>query len=152
MSHLSTPRRRLTCFGLALAFLALPATVIAARLLSPDALLERAYAPALARSELLWPEPAESPASLKPVSLPAVTALRKPFAVGDRMVIDSRDGGTEAMQVIAIEQLDGAGLGLNGVSLQMVTARPDGAASGASVRFLFAVDTAQPQPKPDRVL
>lgn len=149
MANLGAARCRST---LALALLALPLTIAGAQLLSPAALLERAYAPALTRSEALWPDDVDHKSALKPASLPAISGLRKPFKVGDRMLIDSREGSSDALQVVAIEHLDGAGLGLDGVTLQMVTARPEGDPAASSVRFLFAVDAPRPVAKPAHAL
>ncbi|MFM9942352.1 MAG: hypothetical protein ACKVP7_22950 [Hyphomicrobiaceae bacterium] len=144
-----TIRRHLT---LGLGLVLLPLALLGTWLLSPGHLLERAYAPALAHSERLWPTVASDGVELRPASLPMPHAIRKPFAVGDRMVIDSRKGGSEAIEVVAIEPLDGASLGLDGITLQLVTARPEGAPAEVTVRFLFAVDAARGDRKADHAL
>lgn len=152
MSHTASPRTGFSHLILAFALLALPMAVCVARLLSPETVLEQAYGPALTRSERLWPQGSDQQPMLRPASLPAVTGLRKPFAIGDRMVIDSRTGMSEAIEVIAIEQLDGASLGLDGVTLQVVTARPEAAPTAKTVRFLFAIDTPPTAAKPAHAL
>lgn len=149
--RLATPiGRRL---ALAAGLMALPLAIVGAATLAPDRVLDRAYGPAMARAEKLWPDAAEQATILRPASLPAVrNGLRKPFAVGDRMVIESRAGTPEAIEVIAIEKIDGTSLGLDGVVLQMVTARADGAAAGETVRFLFAIDQPAQASKPPHSL
>lgn len=62
------------------------------------------------------------------------------LAIGDRISIAARTGGQDEIEVVELEEVDGAGLGLAGTRFQIVTGRHLGAAAETTVRFLFAVD------------
>lgn len=145
-------RHRRTLLGLLAAGL-LPALAFGLAQLNPQSLLDSAYRPALAQAPVIWTSPADKAALLRPASLPAA-ALRQPLVVGDRVMIQSRSGGTDAIEVVSIEVIDGASLGVEGVRFQVVTGHAAGAPTGETVRFLFAVDAPQApvKSKPDRAL
>ncbi len=130
---------RLRSFARAwIAVAVLPTAVAAISFASPDRVLEQAYTAPMSRAETQWNSQAPvleiSPASLVPA------AGRKPFTVGDRLTIDARGGAAEVIEITAVEQVEGATLGLDGVAFQMVTARSDRDPDGPTLRFLFAVD------------
>jgi hypothetical protein len=137
-----------TAVGLAV----LPAAALVVQLASPDRLLDGVYARSLERTDAAWVSPADSPL-LNRTSLSAAPR-RKPFAVGDRMVIETRGGTPEAITITGLEQIDGGTLGLDGVAFQMVTARAERDPAGETLRFLFAIE--QPGgpalPRPGRAL
>lgn len=77
---------------------------------------------------------------------------RKALAIGDRINI-SGTSGSDSYEVMALDTIDGATIGLAGIRLQVVTGRIDGAAESETVRFIFAVDGPAITPaKPDRTL
>jgi hypothetical protein len=67
-------------------------------------------------------------------------------------VIDGRGGTKEAIEIVGIEDMDGAGLGLDGMTLQIVTGRTEGGAPGDVVRFLFVVEKPEAAKKADHAL
>ena len=142
------PRRQLraTPYVLALAAGLLPAAMLGIHLAAPDRLLQHAYTRSLGSTDLTWSEPSDPRLILSRTTV-STPHIQRAFAVGDRMTIDGRGGTLQSIEVVAIEQVDGAGLGLDGVNFQMVTGRPDHAGAGETVRFLFAVDAPADQPR-----
>lgn len=69
-------------------------------------------------------------------------AFRRPLAVGDRVMITSRDGKPDRLSVVQVDLVDGAAVGAPGVRFQLVTSRLEGSPDGGLVRFLIAVDPA----------
>jgi hypothetical protein len=119
----------------------LPIAALAIGAASPERLLDQAYGP-MSQLETRWTP--ETPPDLRPASLTG-QPVRKAFAVGDRLTIDTRSGAPETIEITAIEQVDGASLGLDGVAFQMVTGRSEREPQGASLRFLFAVEAPEPE-------
>ena len=138
-------------FGLPITLSLLPAVALGLTWLPADRLLERAYGGSMQQVQAAWTPVAQAP-ELKLVGLPAARMGRKPLATGDRLVIDGQGGAKDAIEIVGIEDMDGAGLGLDGVTLQIVTGRSDGGAPGDVVRFLFVVEKPEAAKKADRAL
>lgn len=120
---------------------------------SPERLLDRSFAPALAAAEAGIGTLRLTPAS---ITLPAegrtadaiwpgasngsTLALRRPLALGDQITISSRSGRPEKLSVIQLDGIDGAAIGAPGTQFQLVTTKVEGAAGDALVRLLVAID------------
>lgn len=139
-------------FGLPLAAGLLPAVAVGLTWLPADRLLDRAYGGAMQRVETAWAPQAAPAPELKLAGLPGTKTGRKALTTGDRLVIDSRGGTKESIEIVAIEDMDGAGLGLEGMTLQIVTGRADGSGPADVVRFLFVVEKPEPLKKADHAL
>ncbi len=138
-------------FGLPIAVGLLPAVALGLSWLPADRLLERAYGGPMQRVQTAWAPVAQAP-EIKLVGLPTAKTGRKALAKGDRLVIDGRSGTKEAIEIVGIEDMDGAGLGLDGMTLQIVTGRADGGAPADVVRFLFVVEKPEAAKKADHAL
>lgn len=62
-----------------------------------------------------------------------------PVAIGSRITISAPDGRAQSLAVTAIEEIDGAGIGMTGIRFRMVTCRAENSV-GPSIRFLVAID------------
>jgi hypothetical protein len=119
---------------------------------SPERLLDRSFAPALAAAEAGIGTLRLTPASITMPSDRATDgfwsgasngsnlALRRPLGLGDQITISSRTSRPEKMSVIQIDGLDGSAIGAPGTQFQLVTAKVEGAADNALVRLLVAID------------
>lgn len=145
-----TGRRRM--LGLALGACLLPVTAMLLAGLPVDRLLDRTYGAGLQRLETVWAPVAELAPEFRLTALNAANPAQKPFIQGDRLVIDSPGRGKETIEVVATETLDGSALGLDGMTLQIVTGQPEGRGADSAVRFLFAIEKPKPEPKPNRAL
>ena len=121
----------------------------------PDLLLSRGYGRALADVETAWDRRltgnlwlSDAPADSDSLQN---QPLRHALSVGDRIKISNRSGTEETIEVVTLEQVDGLGLGLAGMSFQVVTGRGVGQDASETVRFLFAVDTPSTPPFPAKV-
>lgn len=126
---------------------------------APEALLARSYAHSLTSVPTAWERRLSGNLWLshdvgQDKSLSNVQPLRHALAIGDQIKISARAGTEETIEVTALEEFDGEGLGLSGQQLQMVTGKPLTGLPGETVRFLFAIDTpSAPAPvKTDRSL
>lgn len=113
------------------------AGVTAIRATAPERILAQEYGQALADIDTSW---GSRHAGNLWLSTAPMRAPRPALAVGDRITIAARNGGEQAIEVTALEEVDGEALGLAGTRFQIVTARP-ARGSLETVRFLFAVDT-----------
>lgn len=77
--------------------------------------------------------------------------VRKPVAVGDRITIAS-GAASDAFEVVELDTVDGASIGLTGMRLQVVTARPDNGLESETVRMIFAVETPALLSRPNKEL
>lgn len=122
-----------------------------------DAILERSYNRALGGVNATWTSEhagniwlSSAPAS---ASKTQVQPLPGVLAIGDRISVKTAQGRQVAINVTALEEVDGAGLGLAGTRFQIVSGRlPEG---GDTVRFIFSVEqpaTAPVTPQPGRTL
>ncbi len=138
--------------GLPVALGLLPAIALGLSWLSADRLLERTYGGSMERVQTAWKSHVAPTPELKLVGLPAARTGRKALATGDRLVIDGRGGTKDTIEIVGIEDMDGAGLGLDGVTLQIVTGRTDGGTPADVVRFLFVVEKPETAKKADHAL
>lgn len=108
-----------------------------------DRILARSYSSAL-EGDTRW-ERHEQPSLVlsrfagQETHAPAAKAL----AIGDRVTIGSVTA-SEVYEVVKLETIDGAAIGLAGVRLQVVTGRAEGASAEDDVKFIFVVDGAVP--------
>jgi hypothetical protein len=122
-----------------------------------DSILERSYSRALGgvnatwtsdHARNIWLSSAPAPTA-KPPSVPLPGAL----GIGDRISVKSAQGSHVVIEVTALEEVEGAGMGLAGTRFQIVSGRlPEG---GDTVRFIFSVEqpaTAPLAPQPGRTL
>ena len=119
---------------------------------APEALLARSYAQSLQSVPTAWERRLTGDLWLshdagQGKTLSNVQPLRQALAIGDQIKISARAGTEETIEVTALEEFDGEGLGLAGQQLQMVTGKPRAGLPGETVRFLFAIDT-PPAPLP----
>lgn len=136
--------------------LALGASAVLVKAGGADAILERSYSRALGGANAAWTSDharniwlSSAPAAAQPLYQPLPGAL----GIGDRISVKSAQGGQVVIEVTALEEVDGAGMGLAGTRFQIVSGRlPDG---GDTVRFIFSVEqpvTAPVAPQPGRTL
>jgi hypothetical protein len=163
MNQSASPRRPSATAWMATAVMTggLAATLLwSGALSSPERLLDRSFAPALAAAET-----GAGSLRLTPASIDRTTdglwstaangsnlALRRPLALGDQITISSRVNRPEKMSVVQIDGIDGAAIGAPGTQFQLVTAKVDGAPDGALVRLLVAVDPANNASRTDKTL
>ena len=115
---------------------------------SPERILAHGYGQALGDIDTSWGS--RHAGNLWLSNAPA-REVRPALSVGDRITIAARAGGQQAIEVTALEEIDGEALGLAGTRFQIVTGRPSG--GGETVRFLFAVDApSRPATGQDRTL
>lgn len=117
---------------------------------APEKLLARSYRAAIAdagsdtRGIRLTPAALTDTAEPTPVEAlwpgnPAArnSALHRPLKIGDHITISSREGKADKLSIVALQQIDGAGIGAPGVRFQLVTSRQDGLPDGPVVRLLI---------------
>lgn len=131
------------------------------RYFSPEGVLARSYGQVLGDIDTSWGSRHKGNVWLSGTRAPAGVQASPigtagQLAIGDRITVAARAGGQQAIEVVALEEIDGAALGLAGTRFQIVTGRSAEAdAESTVVRFLFAVE--QPVLKPavsggDRIL
>ena len=125
----------------------------------PDRMIERSYAEAFDRLEQTRgtnsgiASGAFDPAYLHLSRLPATAPIGPSLAVGDRITLAQRTGGTANYEIIDVKPLPGVSLGESGPalpSLMMVTAVTSGQLPGQTIRFIIDADgpTSATVPKP----
>ena len=126
---------------------------------SPDDVLARSYGQALGDIDTSWGSRHAGNVWLSAgrggFGSDLAGLVANPLAVGDRITIATRAGEPQVVEVVALEEIEGAAVGLGSARLQVVTGRPVGAAEAAKVRFLFAVEPTPaklPAPRNDRSL
>lgn len=119
--------------------------------------VESGYAASFGDVATSWSPPANSGIWLSSIgSGPPKAHLR--LAIGDLVHIAGAQGHLEGIRVTGVTVIDGAGTGLPGTRLQLVTGErlgAEGSTAGAPVRFLFEIDTDVPGTQPiarDKVL
>ncbi len=105
-----------------------------------DRILAGTYGAALDEALTRWERPDPASVILSQFAetergLPAMKSLM----IGDRISI-AAPGHVDAYEVVAIETMDGAVLGMAGVRLQVVTSRLEGVTGAENVKFIFAVE------------
>lgn len=131
--------RPVTRIALSAGIVAAGALLLLAR--SPEAMLAKSYERSLSGADVSWS--AQHRGNIWLSSVPAGGGLKAGLAVGDRITIAKRGGGSQEIEVTGLEPVDGAGAATGGMQYQVVTGRA--VSSGTAVRFIFAVD-AEAQP------
>lgn len=153
---MSTPLR-VSMLACAAAFVGLG--VAAAGLSRPEGMIERSYAQAFERGELAVaesrraPTPGFDPAHLHLSRLPAGGVAGPALAIGDRMTLARRAGGSAAYEVVDVRPLPLAALGEAGndaTRLLLVTAVTSGQMPTETIRFIVDADAPAGTPTPVR--
>lgn len=119
---------------------------------NPDRILAESYGRNLEDFDTSWSTSAVASGHVHLSGLgerPQLT--RKPIAVGDKITIAS-GVASDAFEVVELDTIDGASIGLTGLRLQVVTARLENAPASETVRMIFAVETPAIAPKPNKEL
>lgn len=114
--------------------------------LGGDGLVERSVADAMDHAEVQGasantPVRSFDPAHIRLSSLPSGHAFGNPVAVGDRITLAQRDGGTATYEVVEVRPLSAQALGAeahSGPNLMLVTATTGaGRVPAQTIRFIF---------------
>jgi hypothetical protein len=119
---------------------------------NPDRMLAESYGRSLEDIDANWSTSATASGNVHLSGLgerPQLT--RKPITVGDKITIAS-GVASDAFEVVELDTIDGASIGLTGLRLQVVTARLESAPATETVRMIFAVETPAIAPKPNKEL